>query len=172
MESRLKPMTAAAAVLLVAGCGSGAPDGNAAAPAAFVPPVTQAPDPVPGQRQTTPLTAYVGHYPRDAVDGVSFFDRTDVANSLIDAVADAKLRSLVTGREAVQVPIFRRGKYVAAHGCEPHNCDGNNWTVLIAADGDRDLAAICHHDAVTMGDASHWTTRGGGRRRSGACPQA
>ena len=155
----------------LAGCG-GAPEADEAAPAAFVPPVTQAPEPVAGQRNTTPLTAYVGKYPRDAVDGVSFFDRTDVANVLIETVPDGALRDLIIGREAVQTPIFRLGSRIAAHGCEPHNCDGRNWTVLIAADGNFDAAAVCHHDAETMGDTSRWTTRRGGQRRPGACPQA
>ena len=157
--------------LVLAGCG-GSPDGNEKASAAFVPPVTEAPEPVEGQRNTTPLTAYVGRYPRDAVGGVSFFDRTEVANALVDAAPDDRLRDLMVGREAVQTPIFRLGSRVAAHGCEPHNCAGHNWTVLVAANGDVDAAAVCHHDADTMGDASRWTTRRGGERRPGGCPQA
>lgn len=161
-----------ALAFLLTGCGDGVPDADEAAPAAFVPPVTKAPEPVAGQRNVTPLTAYLGRYPRDAVDGVSFFDRTDVANALVDTVPDEKLRELVVGREAVQVPIFRLGSRVAAHGCEPHNCAGHNWTVLIAADGNVDAAAVCHHDAETMGDASRWTTRRGSERRPGGCPQA
>lgn len=153
------------------GCG-GPPDAKEAAPAAFVPPATEAPDPVAGQRNMTPLTAYVGKHPRDAVEGVSFFDRTEVANALVDTVPDAGLRGLIIGREAVQTPIFRLGSRVAAHGCEPRNCADHHWTVLVAASGDVDAAAVCHHDAGTMGDASRWTTRRGGERRPGGCPQA
>lgn len=159
-------------LLALAACGGGVPDANEAAPAAFVPPVTQAPDPVAGQRNTTPLTAYVGRYPRDAVDGVSFFDRTEVANILVDTVPDADLRATMIGREAVQTPIFRSGSRVAAHGCEPRNCADHHWTVLVAANGNADAAAVCHHDAETMRDASQWTTRRGSERRPGGCPQA
>jgi hypothetical protein len=156
----------------LAGCGGGAPDANQVASAEFVPPVTAAPDPVEGQRNVTPLTAYIGRYPRDAVNGVSFFDRTEVANALVETVPDADLRALMIGRDAVQVPIFRLGNRIAAHGCEAHNCDGRNWTVLVTGNGDMDEATVCHHDADTMGDASQWATRRGRERRSGSCPQA
>lgn len=159
-------------LLLLTGCGGGLPSANETASAAFVPPVTAAPDPVAGQRNTTPLTAYVGRYPRDAVDGVSFFDRTEVANALIETVSDADLRATMIGREAVQVPIFRLGSRIAAHGCEEHDCDGRNWTVLVANDGNIAAAAVCHHDAETMGNASQWSTRSGRERRPGGCPQA
>ena len=158
--------------LLVAGCGGGAPEANETAPAAFVPPVTEAPEPVAGQRNTTPLTAYLGRSPRDAVDGVSFFDRTDVSGVLIDMIADADLRDQIIGREARQFPVFRKGSLIAAHGCVPDDCEGRNWTVLVAADGNRDLAAVCQHDAATLGDTSRWSTRRGDERRPGRCPRA
>ena len=59
-------------LLLLAACGSGqsASEDNAAA-AHFVPPPTQPPKPLPGQEHSNPITAYVGKYPGDAVDGVA-----------------------------------------------------------------------------------------------------
>ncbi|MBB4616840.1 hypothetical protein [Sphingomonas abaci] len=156
----------------LAGCGTREPDASEAAPGNFVPPVTRAPSPVAGQDNRTPLSAYIGHYPQDAVGGVSFFDRTEVANALVDAVADETLRHQITGRDTVSVPIFAQGGMIAAHGCEPHDCGDHDWTVLIPRDGDRTRAAVCHHDAATMGDTSRWMTRAGTQTRPGDCPQA
>lgn len=167
---RTAPLALVAAALL-AGCGKSDSEANAPSPKGFVPPVTQAPEPVAGQRPVTPITAHVGKYPRDAVDGVSFYDRTDVSNILVDDVPREDARRLITGQDAVSTPIFRLGSRVAAHGCEPQNCADRNWTVLVAADGDRDRSTVCFYDAETMGGASTWTTRAGTTRRPGACPQ-
>ncbi|MDE0879704.1 MAG: hypothetical protein OSB00_13745 [Sphingomonas bacterium] len=146
---------------------SPAPDDTTAA--VFTPPRMAPPTPIEGQGHDTPLTAYIGHYPRDAVDGVSFFDRTEVANSLISAVGDPKLRHMITGRAGVTVPIFRYDGKIAAHGCEPHNCDAHNWTFLMAADGSG--ATACFHDAAAMGNTSRWYSNDAPVSRAGACPQ-
>jgi hypothetical protein len=79
-----------AAPLLVGGCGRNDDPTKTASPSGFVPPETRAPKPIAGQAQTTPITAYIGKYPHDAVGGVDFFDRTDVATGLVNAVGDAK----------------------------------------------------------------------------------
>ena len=166
----MKVMFAASALLLAA-CGQADRQAEPS-PGNFVPPVTQAPAPISGQRQVTPLTAYVGHYPSDAVDGVSFFDRTEVSGLLIDDVPEEKLRRAIVGREATTVPIFALGQKVAAHGCEAHNCADRNWTVVVSPDGNRDQGTVCWHDADAMGDHSRWTTRAGTEMRAGDCPQA
>lgn len=157
--------------LLIAGCGK-RDDENAIAANSFVPPVTQAPAPLPGQEHASPLTAYVGHYPRDAVAGVSFFDRTEVANALIEAVPEEKVRRMMIGPDATRTPIFQTGRRIAAYGCEQHNCGDHNWTIYTAIDGNADQAAVCYHQAETMGDVSRWTTRSGTTRKPGACPSA
>lgn len=159
-------------LLLAAACGrhDQAAANNVAAPAGFVPPPMEKPTPLPGQENLQPLTAYVGHYPNDAVSGVAFFDRTEVAQALVDAVGDAKLRHRVTSRDAVTVPIFRTtdGR-IAAHGCTPHDCGDQNWTFLVTANGSK--GALCWHDADTMGTASAWYTGATPKRRPGDCPQ-
>lgn len=159
-------------LLLLAACGSQSekPADNAAA-AAFVPPPTQAPKPIPGQAHSNPITAYVGKYPTDAVDGVGFYDRTEVARALIDAVGDETIRRRFTARDAVTVPIFTTGDgRVAAHGCQPHDCADANWTLIVAADGSRGEA--CYHDAATMGTTSRWYAASAvPKSRPGDCPQ-
>jgi hypothetical protein len=154
------------ALLLLAAC-SGEKADTALAPSNFTPPATQLPKPIPGQAQTTPLTAYVGKYPHDAVGGVDFFDRTDVANGLIAAVGDEALRRRVRDRSGPESPIFLRGKQVAAWGCEAHNCGDHNWTVLIDPAGKTE---VCYHDTATTGDRSRWYAGDAPILRPGACP--
>jgi hypothetical protein len=160
-------------LLLLAACGSGgtktAPADNAAAD--FVPPPTQSPTPIPGQEHSNPITAYVGKYPGDAVDGVGFYDRTEVSHALIDAVGDDKVRRRFTTRDQVSIPIWQtKDGRIAAHGCESHNCSDADWTFVLAADGTRGQA--CYHDAVTMGQSSRWYVAGAApQMRPGDCPQ-
>ncbi len=152
--------------LLLAGCGGEKAD-TALAASNFTPPATQLPKPLPGQAQTTPLTAYVGKYPHDAVGGVDFFDRSDVANGLIAAVGDATLRRRVRDRSGPETPIFERGTQIAAWGCEAHNCGDHNWTVLVEPDGKTE---VCYHDTAITGDRSRWYAGGAPTLRPGACP--
>ena len=159
-------------LLLAAACGrhEQAAARNDTAPAGFVPPPMQKAKPLPGQEHIHPLTAYLGKYPTDAVSGVAFFDRTEVAQALVDAVGDEQLRHRVTGRDGVTVPIFRaRDGRIAAHGCTPHDCADQNWTFLVATDGSK--GALCWHDADRMGGASDWYTGAMPKRRPGDCPQ-
>lgn len=98
------------ALLALAACGGKGGDADSeVAPGNFTPPGTARPTPIAGVAQETPLKAYIGHYPGDAVDGVSFFDRTEVASALHDAVGDQKLVQRIMSRGAVTVPIFAMG---------------------------------------------------------------
>ena len=159
------------ALVLLAGCGGGGdppPPTNAAA--GFVPPPVQAPTPLPGQAQSNPLTAYVGKYPGEAVDGVGFFDRTEVASALIEAVPDARFRRTITNRDVTETPIFAaRDGRIGAHGCEPHNCSDNNWTFMVRPNGTGGLA--CHHLASDGGN-SRWYSGDKPVVRPGDCPSA
>ncbi|HVF92710.1 MAG TPA: hypothetical protein VM900_00195 [Sphingomonas sp.] len=157
------------ACLLLAACGSG-DDGAPAANTAtgFVPPAVQAPAPLPGQAQSNPLSAYVGRYPGDPVDGVGFFDRTEVANALIAAVPDPGFRRTITNREATATPIFASNGRIGAHGCEPHNCSDNNWTFLVRANGTGGLA--CHHQAADGANSRWYAGSNKPVVRPGDCP--
>lgn len=160
---RLAPPTLIAFALLAA-CGSAEPPAANAA-AAFVPPATQRPDPVPGQAQTTPLTAYVGHYPDEPVDGVGFLDRTEVATALDGAVTDAKLRRAIIHNAGPRTPIFRAGARIATWGCEAHDCADRNWTLLV--DPASGKGEVCVHDGAT---GSRWYAGGPPVVRPGDCP--
>jgi hypothetical protein len=135
---------------------------------AFVPPPVVRPKALPGQDDRPPLDVYVGKYPHDPVDGVGFYDRTEVANALIDAVGDEAMRRRIAG-EATEVPIFTAGERIAAWGCEPHNCGPNHWVFLLRRDGTGGEA--CHHTDA-MGGASRWYAGGAPVMRPGDCPKA
>lgn len=162
--------------LLLGACGKNDDAANAPAPSGFTPPETRAPTPIPGQAQTTPITAYVGKYPHDAVDGVGFFDRTEVATGLVEAVGDAKLRETIRGRSGPETPIFTikrggtsgGGTRIAAWGCEQHNCSDRNWTVLVDPKGGK--TEVCYHDAARMAARSEWYAGGAPELRDDACP--
>jgi hypothetical protein len=154
--------------LVVGGCGRKDDPTSTAAPSGFVPPEARAPTPIPGLAQTTPITAYVGKYPHDAIAGVDFYDRTDVATGLVHAVGDAKLRETIRGRSGPATPIFKLGTRVAAWGCEEHNCGDHNWAVLI--DPKDGKTQVCHHDAATMGQGSDWYAGAAPARRAQSCP--
>ena len=151
--------------LMLAGCGGGdAAARNEAAPVAFEPPAIQRPTPIAGQAQTTPLTAYVGRYPDDPVDGVGFFDRTEVATALDGAVTDAKLRRAIIHNAGPRTPIFRVGSRVATWGCEANNCDNHNWTLLV--DPASGKGEVC----VQQGGQARWHAGGPPVARPGGCP--
>ena len=154
---------------LLAACGQ-SKDDPSAIPRGFVPPQTEGPTPIEGQAHTNPITAYIGKYPSETVGGVTFFDRTEVANALITAVGDEKLRRMITSRDGVKIPIFSSDGRIAAHGCEQNNCADHNWTFLLSPDGTH--AEACFHDAAAMANTSRWYANDKPIPRAGTCPQA
>ena len=134
----------------------------------FVPPPPVPNRPRPGQTPLTSLQAYVGHDPHDAVDGVEFFDRTDVATALVAAVKDERVRSVFREGHGPARPIFAQGERVAAWGCTGEDCAARRWTFFV--DPTSGKGEACLHDAA-MGATSRWYA--GGERpvaRSGDCP--
>ncbi len=166
----MKTMMAIAvlALPLLGGCGKKEDPTDTLAASNYRPPQTRAPTPIPGQAQTTPITAYVGKSPHDAVGGVDFYDRTDVASGLVTAVGDPKLRETIRGRSGPETPVFKVGDRVAAWGCEQHNCGDRNWTVIV--DPKRGRTQVCYHDAETMGAKSDWYDGAAPVRRAETCP--
>lgn len=155
------------ACLIVAACGSGGPAASDdVAPASFEPPAPQPPAPLAGQAQTTPLGAYVGHYPDEPVDGVGFFDRTEVASALDGAVTDASLRRAIVRNAGPRTPIFRVGTRIATWGCEAHDCDARNWTLLV--DPATGKGEVCYQDGAPR--VSRWYAGGPAETRAGGCP--
>lgn len=164
-------LTVTLAVLLAA-CGhksdTAQMEGNAQG---FVPPAPIAVKPMPGQATLTSLDAYIGHVPHDPVDGVLFFDRTDVSTALVAAVKVEKVRREFREGSGPAKPIFERGNSVGIWACAAKDCAAHNWAFFL--DRDTGKGEACYHDAATMGTTSHWYA---GRYkpvvRAGACPSA
>ena len=170
----IRPLALAAALAataMLAACHKDPADtpgmGNIAVAHGFHPPETRPATPLPGQRQLTPLTAYVGHYPSDAVDGVGFFDRTEVATALNEAVIDPLVRRTIMNGRGPQTPIFASGTRVASWGCEAHDCGDHNWTLFVDPATKKGIA--CYHEAA-MGDRSHWYAGAAPVTKPGGCP--
>lgn len=166
----MRVIATVAMALLLAACGKGGTKANADAAAVahgFTPPPSQRATPIPGQTQTTPLRAYIGHYPKDAVDGVAFYDRTEVALALDDAVGDAVVRRMVRADAGPQTPIFAQDQRIAAWGCEAHDCGDHNWAFLL--DPKTGKGELCYHDA-SAAMPTRWYAGGAPRARAGDCP--
>jgi hypothetical protein len=137
----------------------------------YVPPTPLPAKPIAGQTPLTSLDAYLGHGPHDPVDGVLFFDRTDVSTALVAAVKDERVRKEFREGTGPARPIFAQGERIAAWGCEGEGCAARNWTFFL--DRNTGKGEACFHDAAKMGATSHWYT--GGIKpvvRGGDCPSS
>jgi hypothetical protein len=159
----------AAIVALLPACHRDAGEGTAQANAhGYVPPTPLPPKPLAGQTTLTALDAYVGHDPHEPIDGVEFFDRTDVSTALIATVKDEHVRKEFRESPGPMRPIFAQGERIAAWGCDGEDCARRSWTFFI--DRKSSKGEACFHNAA-MGATSHWYA-GGDKpvTRRGTCP--
>ena len=162
-------IAAAAIIALLPACHPSDEASSGANSHGFVPPSPLPAKPIVGQTPLTSLDAYLGHDPRDPIDGVEFFDRTDVSTALFAAVKDGRvLREFREGPGPVR-PIFAQGQRVAAWGCAGEDCAARGWTFYL--DRNTGKGEACFHDGATMGATSHWYA-GGDKPvvRAGLCP--
>lgn len=75
------------------------------------------------------LSAYVGKYAHDEVEGVTFVDHPAVRAAVEAVVSDPALRTRFL-TPAVQSPIETQGTLVVSSGCERHNCP-HSWSVSV-----------------------------------------
>ena len=114
------------------------------------------------------LSAYVGKYPPDAVNGVRFLEHPDVRGPVEAVLPSADIRRWIFGNTGPQTPIAARGTLIISHGCEAHNCSDRNWTVHIdQSDGS---AQVCYFELQEMGQQSRWYTSQGSELRNEECP--
>jgi hypothetical protein len=136
----------------------------------YVPPAVRPPHPIAGQERITPLTAYIGKSPHDAVEGVEFYDRTDIATALVITIRDPAVRQYFHEVRGQDAPIFARDGRIGAWGCAPDRCTDRNWTFLV--DTKSVLGTACYHDQATMGASSHWYSGEMPVTRPGGCPSS
>ncbi|TPG16713.1 hypothetical protein EAH87_13780 [Sphingomonas koreensis] len=177
MIAELRRARTIAVLAITASCHPAGSDGNGSAaapaaasasalPSAVAPSATAASPPV---RES--LSGYIGRYPFDAVNGVTFLANPAVTH-VVDALAPGPaVRALVLAGDGPGAPIAAIGGELAAWGCETHNCGDHNWTILIAPDGGQ--GQLCYHDAAAMHDRSRWYVAADkAEMRDGGCPSA
>lgn len=113
------------------------------------------------------LSAYIGKYPADEVNGIRFMDNPIVRTALIGAMgSDGKLG--LFGKFHVEVPIVVANDVLRIHACEAGNC-GNGYTILMARDGSS--AQVCFQDSGGRGDGrAYWYVDGMLTDRLDDCP--
>lgn len=135
--------------------------GNAAAPKAAAP-------------RATDLSAYVGKYPYDVVNGHRFFDNPVIKSAIAAAVPDRKQAEGVRTGEGVNVPIVKVNGRIIAWGGAQRAEDRYNWAVVIAPDGSK--PEICIYDGVGYDDdfqSSQWFEPGQPSiMKQGKCPSS
>ncbi len=126
--------------------------------------------PTPAPAQPLLLTAYIGRYPGDPVDGIAFREARAVRDGVEKRLGkNSEVGDWVLGAHGPNTPVFVKDGMVQSWGCEAHNCSDRNWTVQIdQVSGD---AAICYHEAVMGENKARWYLPDGTETmRDGACP--
>ena len=93
-----------------------------------------------------PLSAYVGKYPFDAVDGVIFVDHPLVRAAIERSGAPAEALDFIRNDNTVVVPIREVDGRLMSRGFEAASGGDVNWGVLISLDGSR--GAVCYSTGV------------------------
>lgn len=125
------------------------------------------------QAQAAPAAAdlggYVGKYPFDKMDGVSFLEAPAVRAAVTATVPDGRIRAWVFEKAGPQSPIALKDGRLLAWGCEAHNCGAHNWTIVIDPAGT--AAELCYFDEGTDPGSARWYLAGGKTEmRKDSCP--
>ncbi|MBN8995976.1 MAG: hypothetical protein J0H94_12185 [Rhizobiales bacterium] len=118
-----------------------------------------------------PLSAYVGKYPYDKVQGVVFLKNPALIAAVKKAAPPKSVAKWVLSVDTTQVPIAEKDGKIIAHACEPHNCGDHQWAIVI--DASSGSADVCYHNPPDTGEAkSRWyLSTGKNELRDGAeCP--
>jgi hypothetical protein len=75
------------------------------------------------------LKAFIGKYPFDRVAGRSLLEVQELRSRLQTLLGRAGVNDME--RLSVSVPIEEHAGWLVAHGCRPHNCSEEQWTVAI-----------------------------------------
>jgi len=163
--TRKKPIATFAAALLAGACSQAPGNDTASAPAANAAAVAGPAAPT----ANGPLAVYVGKDPLDPVDGLAFLDHERVQAAVEVAVRNEAPRMWVFRRDARRTPIALKDGRLLSHGCDPANCSGRNWTIVIDTLGA--IAEICYRDSSRAGGrAQTWRAGSAPVPHDGDCP--
>lgn len=159
--------TAAAAAPADALASSAAGPRATAAPASAAA-STAAPQPAAAPGGSASLQAYVGKYPFDEVDGVSWNANPAVAAAVRKTITDPALRKTLADTAGPSAPIEMIDGKISAWACQAHNCGDHQWMVMI--DPASGAADVCYHQAEATPGRSRWyRAAGGSELRDGNC---
>lgn len=134
------------------------------------------------------IASHVGEYPSDsakkageadagkadaaAADAkVAFMQNPAVQSALFKIMLPPSARAAIAA-PSTEVPVFKSGNMVVAHGCEPNNCSAKNWTVAVSEDGSKAMA--CTYEAKpgeSAGVANWYDGQKPVAKRAEGCPQ-
>ncbi|SEH16723.1 hypothetical protein SAMN05428974_1844 [Sphingopyxis sp. YR583] len=162
------------AALTLSACGSEkapaapTPDSKTAATTTDAAPAKAPATAAPAKAGAPDLSAYVGKYPFDKVDGVAFGDHPLVKAGIAATVTDARVRTAITATAGPSAPIEMIDGKVASWACQQHKCGEHQWTVLVdPATGATD---VCYVNDPAMTNESRWFLAGGKEeKRKGDC---
>lgn len=115
------------------------------------------------------LTAYIGKFPFDEVNGVTWKTNPTVQAGIRATVTDTSVRNAILNTEGgPSAPIKMYQGKVGSWSCQPHNCGEHQWAVLV--DPKSGATDVCYYNAAETGDASRWFLANGQEEsRSGNC---
>jgi hypothetical protein len=76
------------------------------------------------------LKAFVGKYPFDRVDGRSLLQAPELRSRLQALLGRSGVNDI--DRLSVSVPVEEHAGWIVAHGCRPHNCSEEQWTLAVS----------------------------------------
>jgi hypothetical protein len=76
------------------------------------------------------LKAFVGKYPFDRVNGRSLLQAPELRARLQALLGRSGVNDV--NRLSVSVPVEEHSGWIVAHGCRPHNCSEEQWTVAVS----------------------------------------
>lgn len=104
-------------------------------------------DPVARQDAAPPpLSAYIGKYPFDEVQGVTFFQHPVVRAAIVASGVDRDIQRVLVFDDTVVGPITETKGRLLVHGYDPVGAGVVNWAILLVADGSK--AAVCYSQGV------------------------
>jgi hypothetical protein len=114
-----------------------------------------------------PVEAYVGKYPFDKVEGVSFLDHPAVRAAVTRSVSDPNARAWLLDAKGSPFPQIRReNAELVVVGCQQHACNQRNWAIYFNPASN--LARVCY--SATGAQSRWYNGRGGSRVLAGSCP--
>lgn len=105
------------------------------------------------------LSAYVGKWPFDAVNGVKWNDNPVVKAAIEKTVTDPAARKAIQMVDGPASTIELHQGKVASWSCEAHNCGDHQWNVMV--DPKSGAADVCYHNEARTPGQSRWFLAGG-----------